>query len=95
MKIWLPGNLNGTVKSRWSMLSANAFRGLLNNIAAHERKSLSGPKRARWRQRRLDAVSLYRKMYGEAEILEKFSGRHTVPRFPSWFPLHKPRRFNV
>jgi len=94
MKIWFPGNPNGTIKSRWRTLPQSAFRGLLNNLAARERKALSGPKRARWRNRRLDAVALFRAMYGEAEFLEIFSERHSVPRFPSWFPLRKPKRGN-
>ena len=94
MKIWFPGNLNGTFKSRWHTLSPGAFRGLLNNLAARERKALSGPRRARWRQRRLAEVELYRALYGDAEILEKFSARHCVPRFPPWFPPRKPRRYS-
>jgi len=92
MNIWFPGNPNGTFKSRWRELSRGAFGGLLNNLAARERKALSGPKRTRWRQRRLAAVELYRALYGDAEILKKFSARHCIPRFPPWFPLHKPRR---
>ena len=89
MKLWLPGNPNGTIKSQWRTLSSSAFIGLLNNLAARERKALIGSSRARWRNRRLAAVSLYRQMYGEAEILEKFSKRHAVPRNPPWFPLRK------
>jgi len=92
MKIWFPGNPNGTIKSRWHKLSSRAFIGVLNNIAARERKMLSGPKRARWRHRRLAAVALYRSMYGDDDVLDRFSGRHCVPRYPNWFPLRNPRR---
>jgi len=92
MKTWVPGNPNGPLKSRWHKLSQSAFIGLLNWLSARERKALSGPQRAHWRNRRLAAVAFYRKTYGETDILKKFSGRHSVPRYPFWFPLHTPRK---
>jgi hypothetical protein len=92
MLIWYPGNPNGTFKCRWHMLSESAFRGLLNNLAARERKAISGPKRARWRERRFAAVAHYRSRFGETDVLSKFAERHCAPRYPYWFPLRKSRR---
>jgi hypothetical protein len=64
--------------SQWPRLS-QIMLGLTITRLGRKEYFLSGPERARYRTKRLRAVSLFRTRFGEAPVLKDYSKRH-----PPW-----------
>ena len=60
-------------KSRWLALSADDLRAVIQVSGVRERNQ-PPHKRARYRKRRLEAVALYRRRFGDAAFLKELGG---------------------
>jgi len=84
-KKFRPSNRRKYVKSRWALLSEMELQTAIRSAAAKERNKPRSA-RVRYRRERLEAVATYRKRFGEAAFLTKFSGNKLPPLENLWLP---------